>query len=95
LPRLRRRGKPGLYRRKNFANLEFLPKAARESQLHDEPNVTKVIYRAKLAAHFGGVDQPASYGFWYSDDLETAESASANLSANSYNEKSLKPHLKQ
>jgi len=37
----------------------------------------------------------ASYGFWYSDDLGTVESASATPSANLYNEKSLKPHLKQ
>jgi hypothetical protein len=39
-------------------------------------------------------DHPASYGFWYSDGLEKIESASANTSANLYNEKSLKPHLK-
>jgi hypothetical protein len=54
-----------------------------------------VIYRARLAAYFGRVDQPANYGFWYSDDLETGESASAIPSANLYNEKSSKPHLKQ
>jgi hypothetical protein len=46
-----------------------------------------------LAGYFGGMDYPASYGFWYSDDLGTVENASATYSANLYNEKSLKPHL--
>jgi hypothetical protein len=50
---------------------------------------------AELAEYFGRIDHSASYSFWYSDHLETVESASATASANSYNEKSLKPHLKQ
>jgi hypothetical protein len=35
------------------------------------------------------------YGFWYSDLLETVESAPAAPSANLYNGKSLKPHLNE
>ena len=47
-----------------------------------------------LARYFGGRDYPASYCFWYSGTLGTVESDSATSSANLYNEKSLKPHLK-
>src|ERR1700674_1209198 len=47
-----------------------------------------------LARHFGGMDYPASYCFWYSCTLGTVESDSSTSSANLYNEKSLKPHLK-
>jgi hypothetical protein len=42
-----------------------------------------------------GYADPASYGFWYSDDWKTVESVSATASANLYNEKSSKPHLNQ
>jgi len=45
--------------------------------------------------YFGRIDHSPSYGFWYPDQLEMVESASANTSANLYNEKSSKPHLKQ
>ncbi len=45
-----------------------------------------------FAGYFGGMDYPASYCFWYSGTL--VESVSATSSANLYNEKSLKPHLK-
>jgi hypothetical protein len=48
----------------------------------------------RLAGYFGGMDYPASYCFWYSVTLGTVESNSATSSANLYNEKSLKPHLK-
>jgi len=48
-----------------------------------------------LARYFGWMDYPASYGFWYSDDLGTVESVSAIPSANLYNEKSSKPHLNE
>jgi hypothetical protein len=37
-------------------------------------------------------DHSAGYGFWYSDYSGTVESTSGTASANSYNEKSLKPH---
>jgi hypothetical protein len=47
-----------------------------------------------LAGYFGGIDYLASYCFWYSGTLGTVESDSATSSANLYNEKSLKPHLK-
>jgi MFS family permease len=50
---------------------------------------------AGLAGYFGRRDHSASYSFWYSDDLETIESASATASANLYNEKSSKPHLNE
>jgi hypothetical protein len=50
---------------------------------------------AILADHFGRIDHSASYGFWYSYYSRTVESASATASANSYNEKSLKPHLSE
>jgi len=56
--------------------------------------VTEVIAIA-FWAHFGGMNNPLSYGFWYSYDWETVDSASATASANLYNEKSSKPHLKQ
>jgi len=48
----------------------------------------------RLAGYFGGMHYPATYSFWYSNDLGTVESFSATSSANLYNEKSLKPHLK-
>jgi hypothetical protein len=44
---------------------------------------------------FGWIDPPRSYSFWYSDDARSVERASVPASANLYNEKSLKPHLKQ
>jgi hypothetical protein len=47
---------------------------------------------------FGWVDPPGSYSFWYfwySDVARSVDCASAQASANLYNEKSLKPHLKQ
>jgi hypothetical protein len=43
---------------------------------------------------FGRMHYPAGYCFWYSENLGTVESVSATSSANLYNEKSLKPHLK-
>jgi hypothetical protein len=60
-----------------------------------EPQVTEVIYersRGHLSRHFGRIDHSAGYGFWYSDYSGTVESTSGTASANSYNEKSLKPH---
>ena len=47
---------------------------------------------AIFADQVGRIEHSASYGFWYSGYSGTVESVSATASANSYNEKSLKPH---
>jgi len=47
---------------------------------------------AILEGHFGRIDHSAGYGFWYSVYSGTVERVSATASANSYNEKSSKPH---
>jgi hypothetical protein len=49
---------------------------------------------AQITDNFGWTNHMESYSFWYSDDLPAVESGSVIRSANLYNEKSSKPHLK-